>query len=109
MNTTNDPSVTTTEELPHDYAAEFKTPAAIIAELNARYETSNGLKRGVLSRIAELVGTSVATTANWFNDWPLSRTPNRKFYGPLLKVLTHKDLAAYKTGRKPAAPVVLVD
>jgi hypothetical protein len=103
--TTNDPS-TTTEELPYDYAAEFKTPAAIIAELFTRYETSNGLKRGVLSRIAELVGTSVATTANWFNDWPLSRTPNRKFYGPLLKVLTHKDLAAYKTGRKTKTAVL---
>jgi hypothetical protein len=90
-------------------ADAYQTPAAVIQELHYRFATNNstGIHRGAASRIAEIVNTSVATVSNWFKNYPLSRTPNRRFYIPLLKVLGEWELYAHKTGRKPAQPVLV--
>lgn len=88
-------------------AEAYQTPAAIIQELHHRWaDGPKGLQRGAASRIAEIVNTSVANVSNWLNNYPLGRTPNRKFYIPLLKVLGEWELPAHKTGRKTKAAVL---
>ena len=91
----------TLEEL----STQFPSTASIVDELFRRYQSKSGfgLKRGAMIRISEECETSVVNAVNWFSGYPNgNRTPNRRFYGSLLRLLLldAESFNAKKTGRK---------